>query len=1165
MNNPQGTQEIPLTVFGGLNSELGPTDLPAGLSPDCRDVAFLPGQTFTRPSLQRFSTLGNTAQIVYVATYVRPDQSVVQIELDSNGNIFADGVKIGATQAGNRFHTANAFGKMHIAISDGLHGVDVPLQFTAEGYLDRVSQDGPGAAPSITNYSLPTVGLVNGTTGAPIAVINIKPINLQQVQVGGQGAYEYNPPQFEQYYTSLLITTAAPHGMTASEAISVSGNVLFNFPTAYVAKVDTATSLEIPYYTQNPSIGNGGNLTPAAALLIRNNNQVTAATAYPHNLQPGYQVTIAGVPDASSALTSIVVNNETLPNVATVTTPSPHGYVPGETVAFLNVPATTVGGSITAWSVTSNEATVTTAAAHGLTVGTAVNVEFDTDGFVPRIIDTIPSATSFTFPIVTSNGTGSAGSVQLPWPLPSGTQLEIAATPTATTFTVALTTNDGTWTSGNITFPWNGTFYVTQILSPTSFAYQHTGPNAVLSSGTGTVTPSGQVAPGQRNAVCIFRTRTGYTTRPCPSVTISANGNQYLLVTNIPIGPPNVVARIIAFTGANGGNYFYLPVPPRDPSGSYLIGTSTMVNDNTTTSAIFDFADQELFAGLAIDIPGNNLFRQEILGPCLGFYSYASRLMAWGERNRIQQYLNMGFEGGVYASNPTQPLGWTVEGQGYLVPGDYGMGWRIVGGGTGVDGTISQSAYRDQFGIQIVQPNTQYTFRLWLQGNGAAQADLFSPSVGVLASAIVGATVNGGWGEAKFTGLTGIAIPSDTRLRVYAIGLAAGQQLVIDELEQLYPYLLTCRSSYVNNPEAFDGVTGNFGPANTKRPVMGMEELDDVLSVFTSGPDGGHYQVEDTASGEPSSWTVRQKGEKCGLTSVWGIAKFEDWLCWTSDTGLRIFAGSQIEKLSQEVQPWFDSINPAAKQFTVLANDPTTRRIYVLAPTGTATVPNDTYVLDYRELNTEAIFTSSGSLHVSSYSGKMITTDLTRKWAPWSLTMNYCTMLSLPNGSQVMAFCGGTGGSLSDPANSAVYTLNEGVISGIDADYGPFWQNSYYTTYFFIPADDAQQRQLGLHRLLHNGMTLNIEGVGTMFVVPQINRLGNVASTTRPLQLSSNLARDLEIWFRDVAGERVAYKIGCQPAGLQPAPATAQAGFRISNLNLSVRTHPYSPIRGKNS
>ena len=1162
MNNPQGTQEIPLTVFGGLNSELGPTDLPAGLSPDCRDVAFLPGQTFTRPSLQRFSTLGNTAQIVYVGTYVRPDQSVVQIELDSNGNIFADGVKIGATQAGNRFHTVNAFGKMYIAISDGLHGVDVPLQYTAEGYLDRVSQDGPGAAPSITNYALPTVNLVIGSAGSPVAIATITPSGLQQVQVGGSGTFEYNPPQYQTYYTSLVIKTSAPHGLAAGTAVSVSGDSLYNFPTAYIARVDDAETFEIPYYTQSASQGTGGNVIAAAPLLLRNNNQVTAATGAPHSLQPGYQVTIAGVPDASAALTTVVVNNETTPNVATVTMPSPHGYVPGETVAFLNIPATTVGGSITAWKVLNNEATVTMASAHGLTVGTAVNVEFDTDGFVPRIIDTVPSTTSFTFPIVTSNGTGVAGSVQLPWPLPSGTQLEIASTPTATTFTVALTTNDGTWTSGNITFPWNGTFYVTEILSPTTFAYQHTGPNAVLSSGMGTVTPSGQVAPGQRNAVCIFQTRTGYTTRPCPSVTISANGNQYLLVTNIPIGPPNVVARIIAFTGANGGNYFYLPVPPRDPSGSYLIGTSTVVSDNATTSAIFDFADEELFAGLAIDIPGNNLFRQEILGPCLGFYSYASRLMAWGERNRIQQYQNMGFEGGVYASNPTQPLGWTVEGQGYLVPGDYGMGWRIVGGGTGVDGTISQSAYRDQFGIQIVQPNTQYTFRLWLQGNGAAQADLFSPSMGVLASAIVGATVNGGWGEAKFTGLTGIAIPSDTRLRVYAIGLAAGQQLVIDELEQFYtanPYLLTCRSSYVNNPEAFDGVTGNFGPANTKRPVMGMEELDDVLSVFTSGPNGGHYQVEDTASGEPSSWSVRQKAKKCGLTSVWGIAKFEDWLCWTSDTGLRIFAGSQIEKLSQEVQPWFDSINPSAKQFTVLANDPTTRRIYVLAPTGNAIVPNETYVLDYRELNTEAIFTRSGSLHVSSYSGKMITTDLTRKWAPWSLTMNYCGMLSLSNGSQVMAFCGGTGRSLNEPANTAVYTLLEGQISGMDADYGPFWHNSTYPTYFFLAADDAAQRQLNQHRLLHLFMTMNVTGVGKVYVVPSMDRLGNLGPSTRPLAVTETLARDLEIALNN-AGERISYRLCCQPA--QP---NGPAGFRISNLTLSVKDHPYSPVRGKNS
>jgi hypothetical protein len=292
------------------------------------------------------------------------------------------------------------------------------------------------------------------------------------------------------------------------------------------------------------------------------------------------------------------------------------------------------------------------------------------------------------------------------------------------------------------------------------------------------------------------------------------------------------------------------------------------------------------------------------------------------------------------------------------------------------------------------------------------------------------------------------------------------------------------------------------------------------------------------------------------------VTKFEDWFAWAADSGLRIFDGSSVEKMSQELQPWWDSLNPAAKQFTVLANDPYTRRVYILAAKGTATVTNSAYVLDYRDLNTSSLLANAGTLRVS-YTGKVVTTDLTRKWSPWTATMNYCGLLTLSTGEAVMAFCGGTGVALSDAWHSAVYELEEGVINGIDDDYGPFWQNSSYPTYFFTSADDAQQKGLGTHRLQHDFLTINCTGVGKVFVVPNLDRLGNTGKTTRALAVTDNLARDLEFGLMDAA-ERISYRVGCQPAGPLPAPATAPAGFRLSSMTLAVKTHAFSPIRGKN-
>src|SRR5580658_10423653 len=102
----------------------------------------------------------------------------------------------------------------------------------------------------------------------------------------------------------------------------------------------------------------------------------------------------------------------------------------------------------------------------------------------------------------------------------------------------------------------------------------------------GTITPYGQAAPGQHQMQVIYLTRNGYTTAPSPPVKFIANGGQYLSVSNIPIGPPNVVARILAFTGAQGDYFFYIPVPAQ--SQGQVVSTATQINDNTTTSIVLD-------------------------------------------------------------------------------------------------------------------------------------------------------------------------------------------------------------------------------------------------------------------------------------------------------------------------------------------------------------------------------------------------------------------------------------------------------------------------------------------------------------------------------------------------------------------------------------------------
>src|SRR4029077_8191438 len=110
--------------------------------------------------------------------------------------------------------------------------------------------------------------------------------------------------------------------------------------------------------------------------------------------------------------------------------------------------------------------------------------------------------------------------------------------------------------------------------------------------------------------------------------------------------------------------------------------------------------DNTLFAAIPISVTGNNLANQIVLEGALGFAYVDSRLRTWGQRNVIQNLLNMGFDGGYINGVLGTPLGWTVDptysGTGILTTfGHFGMAWQIGVGTTvgGKFGHITQSAY----------------------------------------------------------------------------------------------------------------------------------------------------------------------------------------------------------------------------------------------------------------------------------------------------------------------------------------------------------------------------------------------------------------------------------------------------------------------------------------
>jgi len=291
----------------------------------------------------------------------------------------------------------------------------------------------------------------------------------------------------------------------------------------------------------------------------------------------------------------------------------------------------------------------------------------------------------------------------------SGNTQNLYCTAYSNTFSNVTTVNPALWN-------------VSGIIDPYTFQF-NTEYNVGKQGNLGFIGGAGLISPGIHKVCCSFLLDDGSITAPSQISQWNSTGYKKFTIQDLPIGPPNVKGRILHFTGASGASFFDIPTTPFGQQNLFggqtaqvPIGMSTVINDNTTTSVVLDFADATLFGGTAVDIAGNNLFAQVTLGPSIGVIEYADRLFWWGEINKVQTLLNMGFNGN-YNINYT-PGGWSagdspnstlaydnLQGFSYCITGNASVNQQ---------GIISQSAYQDQNNVSILQPNQLYRFKVKL-------------------------------------------------------------------------------------------------------------------------------------------------------------------------------------------------------------------------------------------------------------------------------------------------------------------------------------------------------------------------------------------------------------------------------------------------------------------
>jgi hypothetical protein len=227
--NPAGAVEASVDVFGSWVTEMAPSNLPAGVSPDNQDVAFLPGSVGARPALQKvfnspFPAGGPSnlvPTVVYGKSFVLPDGKIKNLYMDSNGVLWVENftttpgvvTQLLASTPGSYCKSVTCFGREYIAISDGLHGSEIPLQYDGTN-LDRVTQDGPAAPPSVIGLTLPPTTMA--ASGAPAALVVVSSITAGPIAPG----HDVDP-----FWTLIKVTvTAGASAYNVNDLVVLAGS-----------------------------------------------------------------------------------------------------------------------------------------------------------------------------------------------------------------------------------------------------------------------------------------------------------------------------------------------------------------------------------------------------------------------------------------------------------------------------------------------------------------------------------------------------------------------------------------------------------------------------------------------------------------------------------------------------------------------------------------------------------------------------------------------------------------------------------------------------------------------------------------------------------------------------------------------------------------------------
>jgi hypothetical protein len=718
------------------------------------------------------------------------------------------------------------------------------------------------------------------------------------------------------------------------------------------------------------------------------------------------------------------------------------------------------------------------------------------------------------------------------------------------------------------------------------------------------------IGAGTRQIACFFITASGNWTPASPPFTFTVPTDANLLnISGIPIGPPDTVGRGIMITeagqnGVPGANFYVITVPVTlTVNGVTNTYTSTIINDNTSTTAAFSFTDAVLLNSQEVDIPGFNLFNLIEIGSCAWALEYSNRMFYGLQLNKVMNFNNLTFDGGYTV--PNQPAGWGLRPTGQtltpqvaseisLVNSPVTGSALYINNNTGSIqpqmGMMFQTAYQDPYNVAIISPNVSYSVRVAASCPsgirlGNLVIDLTDISGGVYGTTYGSFTI-------PFSGMTtlvsvfsGVLLPKGIftgvvdptlNLRVWVQNMGIGADVLVDRIEvfpTIFPFLKTqVYGSYIGKPESVDA-SGDGGILDTSiqnpQAVMGAFVLRDSMYLLKTS---SLYVTKDNPNSEPAGWSIDEVSNRAGACGINAFDTGEEWAIMGCRNGVFGFDGGKAELLNLEIMQIWNKINWDAGNSIVVRNDIENRRIYcaIPLPTGTSpagvatgstqwlpyaswnpapTTPNVILMLNYQDIGSFQEMMADIGTHATMF-GTLANPDMRRKWTIWQIPTPYMgTVLRGNLINNPIMICNGI-------ASSKIYELDP---NRHDDDGATIW--SLYCTYGFVNAVKAATIPLfGMYAKRYTILQMTVEGAGAM----PVRLLPNVLDPKYPYSVPTGIklvspANDDAFRPINVKGNRMFVEVSINAMG---------AWFQLHKLLLTGKADHWSslnPTGGMNS